>query len=73
MMATVVFHPVGKANEVMRLDVEASNRVEAVNRWVIEVENEGLKPESFVVLGVVGLKNGYAEKLKIEEERRNGQ
>ena len=71
-MPTVIFHPVGNANNVMRLDVEASNRFEAVNKWVIEVEHENLKPESFVVLGVVGLKNGYAEKWRLEEERRNG-
>lgn len=72
MMATVIFHPIGNPDEVMRLDVEASNRVEAVTKWMAMAEANGRKPESFVVIGVAGLKNRFEERWRIEEERRNG-
>ena len=69
-IVTVVFHPNGKPKEKMRLDVEGESRVVVMNVWMATVIQEGLRPEDFTVLGVVGLANKYQKRIEAEEERR---
>ena len=70
--AKVVFYPTGKPKEKMQLEIEADNRVDAMTQWLAVLVEEGMNPEQYCVVGVVGIDNKYQKRLEAEEARRNG-
>jgi hypothetical protein len=72
-MARVVFYPVGKPKETMQLEVEADNRIDAMNEWLAVLAFEQMNPENYYVVGVVGIPNKYQKMIEAEEARRRNE